>query len=81
MTDKTLGWLILIGLAGLVTGTYLIAWRAGYSSVRQGAAWIVAALSLSAGTVGIAAYAIPSLSDFRNPSIPISTAILGNVFI
>src|SRR5262245_3322 len=77
----TLGWLILIALVGSVLAAYVLAWRSGKLSVRRIGAGVVALLSALAGYVGTVWYAIPSLHDFHNPAVPLSTAILGNLLL
>ena len=81
MADKTLGWLILIGLVTVVIGSYVLAWRGKRSFVRRGAACLVALLSGLAGAAGVIGYAIPSLQDFRNSEVSFGTAFLGNLLI
>jgi|SRR5215471_1532480 len=73
--------LILILLLSAVTVAYVFAWRAKHSSVRRGAAWILAMLSALAGAVGTAGYAIPALDDFHNPVVSLGTAVLENLVV
>jgi hypothetical protein len=73
--------LILIVLVSVTVCAYLIAWRGRRSSVRRGASLIVACVSSLVGLFATVAYAIPALDDFRNPAVPFSEAVVGNLIM
>jgi hypothetical protein len=81
MGQKAVAWVILTVLLASVTGAYLLAWRARSSPLRRVASCIIAMLSSLAGLFGTVGYAIPAMQDVHTPGVPLTDAILVNLFL
>ncbi len=81
MNEKVVAWSILITLASIVAGAYLLAWRDRRLPIRRGASWVLATVSALAGYVGTVAYAVPALDDLHDPAVSFRTAVIGNLIV
>jgi hypothetical protein len=81
MTEKQEAWAILIALAVLIGGGYLFAWRGKNPMLRRAAALVAAIVSGVVAYFGTAAYAVPELRDFRDSTVSLKEAVVGNVVV
>ena len=79
--DERTGFLILAALATFPVFAYFISkrWRSSFGS--QLAQVVVSLLLALAAYVGTFGYAIDGLQDFRNPQVPLSLALIGNIVV
>lgn len=82
MNERAIGYLIVAGVLALPISVYIISKgrKAASFSIRFGFI-LLSVLLVVFAYVGTFAYAVPVLEDFRNPGVPFTIALIGNILI